>query len=156
MARMLPLLSLVRLRIAFLVAVVVALLGARIATVPLPIALLDSFDEAIALVSSAAEQRIAALEQQLPASRSSPSVAEALAELDREVATACQDARAALAAAIARLPRPLAPPQRATVLASIDRELAEVHRATVAARDPAVRLEHDATYRQLQLIRDLV
>lgn len=85
-----------RRRAAFVFAVVAALFGVQLASPPvppLPIALLASFDEALALVSDAAEQRIAELEQRSDAPRRSPCVADLLARIDRDVTAAC-DARA--------------------------------------------------------------
>jgi hypothetical protein len=145
-----------RLRGAVVLAVVAALFGARAASPvpPLPIALLASFDEALALVSDAAEQRIAELEQRSQAPRRSPCVADLLARLDRNVTAACADARAALARAFET--GELSPTRRAAVLASIDRQLAEAHRARGGTADPAVRVEYDVTCTHLRAIRALV
>ena len=145
-----------RLRAAFVFAVVAALFGARSASPvsPLPIALLASFDEAFALVSDAAEQRIAELEQRPEAPRRSPCVADLLARIDRDVTAACDEARAALDRAIETVE--LSPARRAAVLASIDRQLAEARRARAGTTDPAVRLEYHVTCRHLRAIRALV
>lgn len=145
-----------RLRAAVVFAVAAAVFGARaVAPVPpLPIALLASFDEAIALVHDAAEQRIAALEQRTEPLRRSPCVAELLARIERDVTAASADARAALAHAFEAGELP--PVRRAAVLASIDRQLAEAHRACARTSDPAVRLEYSATCTHLRAIRALV
>jgi hypothetical protein len=145
-----------RRRGAVVLAVVAALFGARAASpvAPLPIALLASFDEALALVSDAAEQRIAELEQRSEAPRRSPCVADLLARIDRHVTAACADARAALARAFEA--GELSPARRAAVLASIDRQLAQAHLARAHTNDPAVRLEYAVTCRQLRAIRAVV
>lgn len=145
-----------RLRAAFVFAIVAALFGVQLASPvpPLPIALLASFDEALALVSDAAEQRIAELEQRSDAPRRSPRVADLLARIDRDVTAACDDARAALDRAIETVE--LSPARRAAVLASIDRQLVEAHRARTGTTDPAVRLEYDMTCRHLRALRALV
>ena len=123
---------------------------------PLPIALLASFDEAFALVSDAAEQRIAELEQrsELPRRSPSPCVAALLTRIERDVTAACADARVALCRAFETVA--LSPARRASVLASIDRQLAEAHRARAGTSDPAVRLEYSLTCTHLRAIRALV
>jgi hypothetical protein len=141
-----------RLRVAFVFAVVVGLLGSRAAVPePLPIALLAAFDEAFALASDAAEQRIAALELRPEAPRRSPCVAELLARVDRDVTAACEDARQAVERAIATVR--LSPERRAAVLASIERQLAEAHRARYRTTDPEVRREYSETASRLRAIR---
>jgi len=145
-----------RLRAAFVFAVVAGLFGAGAAgpVEPLPIALLASFDEAFALVSDAAEQRIAALEQRAEAAQPTPCVGDLLARIDRKVTAECDDARATLDRAIATIE--LSPARRTAVLASIDRQLAEAHRARYGTTDPEVRLEYQATATYLRAIRSLI
>jgi hypothetical protein len=154
-----------RLGAAFVFAVVAAVFGARPASPvspvsmappvsPLPIALLASFDEALALVSDAAEQRIAELERRAEAPRRSPCVADLLVRVDRDVTAACDDAREALDRALATVE--LSPARRAAVLASIDRQLAEAHLARAGTTDPDVRLEYDVTCCHLRAIRAVV
>ena len=145
-----------RLGAAFAFAAIAVLFGTQaVSSVPpLPIALLASFDEALALVSDAAEQRIAELERRPEAPRRSPCVADLLARFDRDVTVACDDARAALARAIETVE--LSPARRAAVLASIDRQLAEAHRERARATDPAVRVEYIVTCTHLRAIRALV
>ena len=151
-----------RLRAAFVFAVVAGVFGIRVAAPvsPLPIALLASFDEALALVSHAAEQRIVELEQRAELAhraelrRRSPCVADLLARVSHEVAVACDDARAALDRALATVE--LSPARRAAVLASIDRQLIEAHRARAGTADPEVRLEYDTTCIHLRALRALV
>jgi hypothetical protein len=147
------------LRAAFVFAVIAAVFGARAASPaspvsPLPIALLASFDEALALVSDAAEQRIAELEQRAGTPRRSPCVADLLVRVDRNVTAACDEARAALDRALATIE--LSPARRTAVLASIDHQLAEAHRARAGTTDPDVRLEYDVTCCHLRAIRALV
>jgi hypothetical protein len=151
-----------RLRAAFVFAVVAAVFGARSASSaspassvsPLPIALLASFDEALALVSDAAEQRIAELEQRAGTPRRSPCVADLLVRVDRNVTAACDEARAALDRARATIE--LSPARRAAVFASIDHQLAEAQRARAGTTDPDVRLEYDVTCCHLRAIRAMV
>jgi predicted transcriptional regulator len=147
-----------KLRAASVFAVVAMVFGAGMVSqaspLPLPIALLASFDEALALVSDAAEQRIAVLEQRVDARPRSPCVADLLADVARDVSAACEDARAALDRAIATVS--LSPARRTAVLAAIDRQLAEAHRGRATTTDPVVRLEYIVTCLQLRALRDLV
>jgi len=150
-----------QLRAAFVLGLVAAVSSAAVSSAavssaavsPLPIALLASFDEAIALVHEAAEQRIVELEQR-PAPARASRVAGLFARFERDVTAAGEDARAALARAIVTVE--LSPARRAAVLASIDHQLAEARRARWAASDPAVRAEYVVTCRQLRALRAVV
>lgn len=104
---------------------------------PLPIALVASFDEALALVTAAAEQQIVAIEQ-----RSSDAEVGALTAyfdgLDAEISVACDAATIALDTAISRL-GVLSPIQRATLACCVLRHLVDTRRDLRIAID---RLDH--------------
>jgi len=144
------------LRTAVIFALIAALSGVAAAapSPSLPIALLASFDEALALVSDAAEQQLAVLEQRVEPPRRAWPVGELLARLDREVWTACDAARAALGEALATVE--LSPQRRVAVLASIDRHLGDARRARMAAVEPSVRFEYIVTCLHLRAIRAMI
>jgi hypothetical protein len=143
-----------RLRAAFAFLVVAAVAVQAAPSPQLPIALLASFEEALAIVHDAAEQRIAELELRCTTPQRGAPVTELLTRLERSVAAECEDARAALDRAIATIE--LSPARRTAVLASIDHQLAEARRGRASTRDPAVRLEYIVTGMQLRKLRDLV
>jgi hypothetical protein len=169
------------LRAAVLSAISAALFGVSTASAaaPLPLSLLASFDEAIALVSDAAEQRVAELEQRPVEPARSPTVADLLARFERQVGAACDAAHDAVVAALAADRRsPIAEGgdpdgfaggagvrarginrssnQRATVLSLIDRQLIEARGALAGTTDPDVRAEYEQTCAWLREIRFLI
>lgn len=146
------------LRAATLFAIATALFGVSAASAapPLPISLLASFDEALALVSEAAEQRIADLEQQQqqPADPArAPTVADLLASFEREVEAASGAAHDALTVALLA---DRSSHQRAAVLSIIDRQLSETRGALACTIDPEVRAEYEQTCAWLREIRFLI
>ena len=143
------------LRAAVLSAITAALFGLSTAApaAPLPISLLASFDEALALVSEAAEQRVAELEQRPVEPAPSSTVADLLARFEREVGAACDAAHDAMVAALA-VDRSSS--HRAVVLSLIDRQLAEARGAVAGTTDPEVRAEYEQTCAWLREIRFLI
>jgi hypothetical protein len=142
------------LRTAVIFALIAALSGvAAAAPVPtLPLALLASFDEALALVDEAVEQRMDELERVEP--RKPWPVAELLARIERDVWAACDDATVALGNAFGTAE--LTPERRAAVRALIDRQLVDARRARDTSDDASVRFEYIVTCMHLRAIRWMV
>jgi len=144
------------LRFAVLCALFGTVASAHAAVAPpsLPLALLDSFDQAFALVYEAAERKVAALEAAAPP----PPRRDAftmLGELAADVAVMCDTAAAALEVEIATAGS-LSPTRRAAVLGCIERHLRDARRAVAQARDPEVRAEYEATCARLRDVRQLI
>jgi hypothetical protein len=150
-----PCLRSLGLRVAVVFATTAALFGVstQAAVPPLPISLLASFDEALTIVGQAAEQRIAALEQQPVAPARLPTLADLLARFEREVNAASDAAHDAVTAA---LTVDLPSHRRATVLSLIDRQLSDARGALACTSDPELRAEYEQTCAWLREIRFLI
>ena len=142
------------LRIAFLFSVLAAVLAVRVSVAKpnLPFVLLDSFDRALALVSDAADKRLAELERR-PARTTT--VAALLDRLDGEITVACDAATDLLDTELV-LVDTLPELRRASVRGCIERLLVKTRHDRANATDPAECAEYDATLERLREIRRLV
>ena len=117
-------------------------------------ALLDSFDQAFALVYDAAERKVAALETARPA----PPLLDLSLLLDDfavHVAQACDDAAASLDVELA-VAGSLTPERRLAALGCLERHLRAARRDAARAADPAVRHEYQATCERLRDVRRMI
>jgi hypothetical protein len=136
--------------LAALVALVTAISGSHAASAtPVSLdALLQSFDQALAIVSEAAEQRIAEIEQRRPAQPPR------LAELEAQIDVACDIASDVLDYTISTTE--LTGFQRSVVRACVDRHVWDARRDLEAETDPRVRTEYLVTYERLQEVRRMI
>jgi hypothetical protein len=150
-------LRVIGLRVSLLCALVSMALVAHV-VIPkpdLPLALLDSFDEAFAMVYDAAERKVAALEQ---AGAKPPPRQDVFALLDQiadQIAAACDAATTALDVELT-LAGSLTPERRIATLGCIEHHLGEARRDGDRARDPEVRAEYAATCDRLRDVRRMI
>jgi len=139
--------------LALLLTVLAACSGHRAASAtPVSLdALLQSFDQALAIVSEAAEQRIAEIEQRRPTQ--SPRLPR-IADLEAQIDVACDIASDVLDYTISTTE--LSGFQRSVVRACVDRHVWQARRDLEAETDPRVRTEYLVTYERLQEIRGMI
>jgi hypothetical protein len=139
--------------LAALVALVTLITGHHAASAaPVSLdALVKSFDQALAIVSEAAEKRIAEIEQRRP---DPTSRVPRFAELEAQIDVACDIASDVLDYTISTTE--LSGFQRSVVRACVDRHVWEARRDLEAETDPRVRTEYLVTYERLQEVRRLV
>jgi len=143
----------------------VALLSGLLATVfatdhaagkpDLPYALLESFDQAFALVYRAAERKVAELEATPPPARPARDVFALFRVLEGQLAAVLDATTANLDVELA-LAGSLPPDRRMATRACIDRHLAETREAIERTADPDVRDEYWTTCERLCEVRRLV
>ena len=122
----------------------------------LPLALLDSFDQAFALAYDAAERQVAALEATRPApARPVRDVFALLDHLADQIAAACDAATAALDVELV-VADALPPERRSQALGCIEHHLGEARHALRRTSDPAVRAEYELTCDRLRDVRRLI
>ncbi|TMQ18744.1 MAG: hypothetical protein E6J90_19470 [Deltaproteobacteria bacterium] len=136
---------------------VAAVLATHIAAIKpdLPLALLDSFDQAFDLVYDAAERKVSELEAAPTSPLPRRDIAAILRDLEARIAAACDRASAVLDAELA-VAGSLPPERRISVLGCIERHLADARNAAGRASDPDVRAEYDATCDRLREVRRLI
>ena len=136
---------------------VAAVLATHIAAVKpdLPLALLDSFDQAFDLVYDAAERKVSALEAAPSPAATRHDVLAILGRLETQIAAACDRASAVLDTELA-VAGSLPPARRIAVLGCIEQHLAAARNAARRTSDPDVRAEYDATCERLREVRRLV
>jgi hypothetical protein len=145
------------LRAAPLCALVVTLLTghAAVGKPDLPLVLLDSFDQAFAVVYDAAERKVAALEAAASPAPPRRDVCTLLHELERNVTLACEAASTALDVELA-LAGSLSPERRNAVLGCIERHLGEARHALSRATDLAERAEYTTSCERLREVRRMI
>ena len=121
----------------------------------LPLALLDSFDQAFSLVYDAAERRVAELEATRPPSPLRPDLSALLDQFAGQVAIACDAAATALDVELA-ISGSLSTERRHAALGCLERHLRDARRAAAGTADPAVRAEYELTCERLRDVRRLI
>ena len=136
---------------------VAAVLATHIAAIKpdLPLALLDSFDQAFDLVYDAAERKVSELETAPATAPPRRDVLAILGSLETQIAAACDRASAVLDAELA-VAGSLSPERRIAVLGCIERLLADARNAARRVSDPEVRAEYAATCDRLREVRRLI
>jgi hypothetical protein len=145
------------LRIAIVCALVSTIVALHIAVAKpsLPLALLDSFDQAFSLVYDAAERKVAELESAKPGAPPRRDVFAILGELGDHIAAMCDAAAAALDVELA-VADSLSPERRSATLGCIEHHLGEARRDAMRTTDPAVRVEYEATCQHLRNVRRMI
>jgi len=121
----------------------------------LPLALLDSFDQAFSLVYEAAERKVAQPEAAAPAAAQRRDVFALLSELGDHIAAMCDAATAALDVELA-VASSLPLERRTATLGCIEHHLGEARRALRATADPEVRHEYETTCDRLRDVRRMI
>jgi len=144
------------LRVALLCALfaTIVALHLTVAKPSLPLALLDSFDQAFSLVYDAAERKVAQLEA-APAAAQRRDVFALLSELGDHIAAMCDAATAALDVELA-VASSLPLERRTATLGCIEHHLGEARRALRATADPEVRHEYETTCDRLRDVRRMI
>jgi hypothetical protein len=144
------------LRIAIVCALLVTMasLHVAIARPNLPLALLESFDQAFSLVYDAAERKVAALEAAAPAAPRRDVFA-LLSQVGDHIAAMCDAATAALDVELT-IAGSLPPARRTATLGCIEHHLGEARRAARDSRDPEVRAEYETTCDRLRDVRRMI
>lgn len=145
------------LRVAVLCALfgTVVALHAAVARPSLPLALLESFDQAFSLAYDAAERKVAELEAAAPAAPPRRDVFALLSELGDHIAAMCDAATAALDVELA-VADALPPERRHATLGCIEHHLGEARRSAQRATDPDVRGEYEQTCDRLRDVRRMI
>ena len=121
----------------------------------LPLALLDSFDQAFSLVYDAAERKVAKLEAAGPTAPARRDVFALLDEVADHIAAMCDAACAALDVELA-MASSLPPERRHATLGCIEHHLGEARRAIRQTSDPEVRQEYETTCDRLRDVRRMI
>ena len=143
-----------RIAVVCVLLVTVTALHLAVARPSLPLALLDSFDQAFSAVYEAAERKVAELEAAAP-SAPRRDVFALLGELGDHIAAMCDTASAALDVELT-VAGSLPAARRSATLGCIEHHLGEARRAARDTGDPEVRAEYEATCDRLRDVRRMI
>ena len=121
----------------------------------LPLALLESFDQAFSLAYDAAERQVAELEATGAPAPPRRDVFALLTQLADHITRACDAATAALDVELA-VADSLSPERRVATLGCLEHHLGEARLAMNRAGDPELRAEYGATCDRLRDVRRMI